>query len=176
VKWCSTDQIDSKPQRLGHVGQRQFWSGRSGWSLSARPVFWKTAAIPTCMGGFPDAVGTRVKPPVSCLGRGRAATLNPSPPPIRRSYRAHAHPPFTAVLSAVPAVCRPRCLTQAQGQIGVPRSEKYFNSLKTTSSRPSCRPTPTARSVQGTLYVRRPGRMRFEYDPPSQLRSCRRFQ
>ena len=78
---------------------------------------------------------------------------------------------FAAVLSAVAllfAAALP-AQAQAQGQIGVPEIEKYFNSIKTLKSR-FVQSNPNGSIIQGTLYVRRPGRMRFEYDPPSQLK------
>jgi outer membrane lipoprotein-sorting protein len=54
-------------------------------------------------------------------------------------------------------------------QVGVPEIEKYFNSIRTLKAR-FVQSNPNGSVVQGTLYVRRPGRMRFEYDPPSQLK------
>jgi outer membrane lipoprotein-sorting protein len=52
---------------------------------------------------------------------------------------------------------------------GVPDVEKYFNSIRTLQTR-FVQSNPNGAVVQGTLYVRRPGRMRFEYDAPSQLK------
>lgn len=57
----------------------------------------------------------------------------------------------------------------AHAQTGVPEIENYFNSIRTLQSR-FVQSNPNGSVVQGTLYVRRPGRMRFEYDPPSQLK------
>ena len=57
----------------------------------------------------------------------------------------------------------------AHAQIGVPEAEKYFNSIRTLKAR-FVQSNPNGSIIQGTLYVRRPGRMRFEYDPPSQLK------
>jgi outer membrane lipoprotein-sorting protein len=57
----------------------------------------------------------------------------------------------------------------AHAQTGVPEIEKYFNSIRTLQSR-FVQSNPNGSILQGTLYVRRPGRMRFEYDPPSQLK------
>ena len=56
-----------------------------------------------------------------------------------------------------------------QGAIGVPQIEQYFNSLRSMKAR-FVQSNPNGSVVQGTLYVRRPGRMRFEYDAPSQLK------
>ena len=57
----------------------------------------------------------------------------------------------------------------AHAQAGVPQIENYFNSMRTLQAR-FVQSNPNGSIVQGTLSVRRPGRMRFEYDPPSQLK------
>jgi outer membrane lipoprotein-sorting protein len=75
---------------------------------------------------------------------------------------------FAAVLSAAALFFVAALPAQAQ-QVGVPEIEKYFNSIKTMKSR-FVQSNPNGSIAQGTLYVRRPGRMRFEYDPPSQLK------
>jgi len=57
----------------------------------------------------------------------------------------------------------------ARAQAGVPEVERYFNSIRTLQAR-FVQSNPNGSVVQGTLYLRRPGRMRFEYDAPSQLK------
>lgn len=47
--------------------------------------------------------------------------------------------------------------------------ERYFNGVRTMQAR-FVQSNPGGTVVQGTLSVSRPGRMRFEYDPPSQLK------
>ncbi|UYN94350.1 MAG: outer-membrane lipoprotein carrier protein LolA [Enhydrobacter sp.] len=64
-----------------------------------------------------------------------------------------------ALLAALPAHAQP----------GVPEIESYFNSIRTLQAR-FVQSNPDGSIVQGNLYVRRPGRMRFEYDSPSQLK------
>jgi outer membrane lipoprotein-sorting protein len=59
--------------------------------------------------------------------------------------------------------------TGAWAQVGVPEIENYFNSIRTMQAR-FVQNNPNGSVMQGTLYVSRPGRMRFEYDPPSQLK------
>ena len=59
--------------------------------------------------------------------------------------------------------------TGAQAQAGVPDVERYVNSIRTLQAR-FVQSNPNGSVVQGTLYVSRPGRMRFEYDAPSQLK------
>jgi outer membrane lipoprotein-sorting protein len=57
----------------------------------------------------------------------------------------------------------------AHAQSGVPDIERYVNSIRTIQAR-FVQNNPNGSVVQGTLYVRRPGRMRFEYDAPSKLK------
>jgi outer membrane lipoprotein-sorting protein len=57
----------------------------------------------------------------------------------------------------------------ARAQAGVAEVERYFNAIKTMQAR-FVQSNPNGSVVTGTLYVRRPGRMRFEYDAPSQLK------
>ena len=63
---------------------------------------------------------------------------------------------------------------QAQAQVPasnpqVAEVERYFNGIRTMQAR-FVQSNPGGTVVQGTLSVSRPGRMRFEYDPPSQLK------
>ncbi len=57
----------------------------------------------------------------------------------------------------------------ASAQVSVSDVENYFNSITTLKAR-FVQSNPNGSVVQGSLYVRRPGRMRFEYDPPSKLK------
>jgi outer membrane lipoprotein-sorting protein len=74
-----------------------------------------------------------------------------------------------AVVSAVALLAVAAPPAAAQQQVGVPEIEAYFNSVRTLKAR-FIQNNPNGSIVQGTLYVRRPGRMRFEYDAPSQLK------
>jgi outer membrane lipoprotein-sorting protein len=60
-------------------------------------------------------------------------------------------------------------ISSAQAQVGVAEIENYINSIRTLEAR-FVQSNPNGSILQGTLYVRRPGRMRFQYDPPSQLK------
>lgn len=73
-----------------------------------------------------------------------------------------------AVISAAVLLIAAALPAGAQ-QMGVPEVEKYFNSIRTLKAR-FIQTNPNGSIVQGTLYLRRPGRMRFEYDAPSQLK------
>ena len=74
---------------------------------------------------------------------------------------------FFSVLSA--AVLVIVAALPAAAQVGVPQIEQYINSMRSLKAR-FVQSNPNGSVVQGTLYVRRPGRMRFEYDAPSQLK------
>jgi outer membrane lipoprotein-sorting protein len=77
---------------------------------------------------------------------------------------------FFSVLSAAVLVLLAALPASAQqGAIGVPQIEQYFNGIRSLKAR-FVQSNPNGSVVQGTLYVRRPGRMRFEYDAPSQLK------
>ena len=73
-----------------------------------------------------------------------------------------------ALVSAV-ALLIGAALPAGAQQVGIPEVENYFNSIRTLKAR-FIQTNPNGSIVQGTLYVRRPGRMRFEYDAPSQLK------
>jgi outer membrane lipoprotein-sorting protein len=73
---------------------------------------------------------------------------------------------FAAVLTLVLALGEAQA--QAQ-QAGVQEVERYINSIRTAQAR-FVQSNPNGSVVQGTLYISRPGRMRFEYDAPSQLK------
>jgi outer membrane lipoprotein-sorting protein len=75
-------------------------------------------------------------------------------------------PLFAAVLAAAALLL---AALPSQAQTGVPEIERYVNSIRTLKAR-FVQSNPNGSIAQGTLYVRRPGRMRFEYDPPSQLK------
>jgi outer membrane lipoprotein-sorting protein len=76
---------------------------------------------------------------------------------------------FAVLLPAVALMFAAALPAQAQGQVGVPEIEKYFNAIRTLKAR-FVQTNPNGSIIQGTFYVRRPGRLRFEYDPPSQLK------
>jgi outer membrane lipoprotein-sorting protein len=88
------------------------------------------------------------------------------------------NPPHSAVISAAMRTLFVAILSvlvlsltalPAEAQTGAPEVEKYLNSIRTLKARFS-QTNPNGSVIQGTLYVWRPGRMRFEYDQPSQLK------
>ena len=76
---------------------------------------------------------------------------------------------FAALSAAVLSLLATLPVHAQQGGIGVPQIEQYFNGIRSLKAR-FVQSNPNGSVVQGTLYVRRPGRMRFEYDAPSQLK------
>jgi outer membrane lipoprotein-sorting protein len=50
----------------------------------------------------------------------------------------------------------------------VPRVEEYLNGIRTLRA-DFTQIAPDGRTSQGKVYLQRPGRMRFEYEPPEQL-------
>jgi outer membrane lipoprotein-sorting protein len=53
----------------------------------------------------------------------------------------------------------------AEDEAAIRRVEDYINSIETMRAR-FIQLNPNGRTVEGSLYLSRPGRMRFEYDPP----------
>ncbi len=84
------------------------------------------------------------------------AQTTPSRPVRQRTQPAPDAQPPAATPAPVPGA-------------GVAEVEQYFNSIRTLQAR-FIQSNPNGTIVQGNLYMRRPGRMRFEYDPPSQLK------
>jgi len=80
-----------------------------------------------------------------------------------RTLFAAALSAFALLLAALPAAL------PAYAQTSVADVERYLNSIRTFKAR-FVQSNPNGSIAQGTLYVWRPGRMRFEYDPPSQLK------
>lgn len=88
----------------------------------------------------------------------------PPPPPANRKPRRDVTPapaPTGAPASPAPTAGN---LTPAQ-QALVARVEQYLNSITTMKAR-FLQTTAAGNVSSGTYYVRRPGRLRFEYDPP----------
>ena len=87
-----------------------------------------------------------------------------------RNFLAVLSAAVLVLFAALPSEAQQEAQQQAQqGSIGVPQIEQYFNSIRTLKAR-FVQSNPNGSVVQGNLYVRRPGRMRFEYDAPSQLK------
>ncbi len=72
-----------------------------------------------------------------------------------------------AVAPGAPFAAEPAAAVSlsAEDRKAVQRIEEYMNSIDTLQAR-FIQLNPNGRYVEGTLYLWRPGRMRFEYDPP----------
>lgn len=91
---------------------------------------------------------------------------------IRRMRSVLAALSSFAVLSFGAVPVQAQASAQAQAPAANPQVaevERYFNGIRTMQAR-FVQSNPGGTVVQGTLSVSRPGRMRFEYDPPSQLK------
>jgi outer membrane lipoprotein-sorting protein len=88
--------------------------------------------------------------------------LRPMNTPSRRSVLLGF-----GTLAATGFVASAPAFAQQPANPQVAEVERYFN--RTMQAR-FVQSNPGGTVVQGTLSVRRPGRMRFEYDPPSQLK------
>ncbi|MDA0341653.1 MAG: outer membrane lipoprotein carrier protein LolA [Proteobacteria bacterium] len=89
-----------------------------------------------------------IKPFLTVLGAARAALL-------------------ACFLAALPGDLSAAALN-AGDQADVRRIESYLNGITTLKSRFIQR-SSTGHLASGVLYLSRPGRMRFEYDPPAQI-------
>jgi outer membrane lipoprotein-sorting protein len=69
-----------------------------------------------------------------------------------------------AVAVGVPSAATAGGLS-AEDEAAIRRVEDYINSIETMRAR-FIQLNPNGRTVEGSLYLSRPGRMRFEYDPP----------
>jgi outer membrane lipoprotein-sorting protein len=74
-----------------------------------------------------------------------------------------------ALIFAVGASAQAPLQAQAAPAPEVAQVEQYFNAVRTIQAR-FVQTNPDGSTVQGTLYVSRPGKMRFEYDAPSKLK------
>lgn len=72
--------------------------------------------------------------------------------------------PFVSLLAGT-ARAQPAALT-AQDRADIARIEAYLNTLHTLKAR-FLQVGPNGDTAQGAAWLDRPGRMRFEYDPPS---------
>ncbi len=72
-----------------------------------------------------------------------------------------------AVAPGAPFAAEPAAAVSlsAEDRKAVQRIEEYINSIDTLQAR-FIQLNPNGRFVEGTLYMWRPGRLRFEYDPP----------
>jgi len=75
--------------------------------------------------------------------------------------------PLSALAQPRPAPPRAATLS-AQDRADIGRIEAYLNGLRTLRSR-FLQVAPDGGITEGNAWIERPGRMRFEYDPPSPL-------
>ena len=76
--------------------------------------------------------------------------------------------PVALLSSAAPAAAQPRFDPSPQDRADLARIEAYLDSLRTLKAH-FLQVAPNGAISQGTAWLDRPGRMRFQYDPPSPL-------
>jgi outer membrane lipoprotein-sorting protein len=72
------------------------------------------------------------------------------------------------LFAAAPSVAQPRFQLTPQDQADLTRIEAYLDSMRSLKAR-FLQVAPNGSIAQGTAWLERPGRMRFQYDPPSPL-------
>ncbi|MEX2615743.1 MAG: outer membrane lipoprotein carrier protein LolA [Alphaproteobacteria bacterium] len=70
------------------------------------------------------------------------------------------------LFGAMPVAAQQRTALSAADQATIDRVEDYLNSLRTIQSR-FVQANPDGSYLEGSMYLQRPGKLRFEYDPPS---------
>jgi len=76
--------------------------------------------------------------------------------------------PLALLSSALPAASQPRFEPSPQDRADLARIEAYLDTLRTLKAH-FLQVAPNGSISQGTAWLDRPGRMRFQYDPPSPL-------
>lgn len=110
---------------------------------------------------------------MSANARSSRATISDTPrarrPRATSAAAAIALAALFAALLALPAASGVRAaeadLTNPEVVGEINRIERYLNGIKSMQSR-FIQVNPDGSAWNGTLYVRRPGRFRFEYEPP----------
>ena len=83
-----------------------------------------------------------------------------APPPVTKAKPAHGKPP--------PVAERPAPFVPMDPATAVQKANAYFNAA-TSMTGDFVQIGPDGRRSEGKLFVQRPGRLRFEYAPPSTL-------
>ena len=141
-------------------------SAARGFTLSAAPLpttsFHLPAPAPEPEPAEPDPILERAKPAV--------------PPPLPpRAVRPPPPAPAAHVASAAPLEIAPRPVEAAAAPVEalsnrevIERANAYFTNLGTMVAE-FTQVGGDGRKLGGTLYLQRPGKVRFDYDPPATL-------
>ncbi len=92
----------------------------------------------------------------------------PNPMIIARRIASLGAAAVTAAMIAGPASAVTPAVLSPADQQDVSRIENYLNSITSMEAR-FLQIDPSGNNVQGTLFILRPGRLRFEYDEPSPI-------
>ena len=63
----------------------------------------------------------------------------------------------------------PQAQLSAQDRAEIAKVEQYFNAIKSFQARFTQVSSVGGKQISGNFYVRRPGKLRFEYDPPAKV-------
>ena len=75
---------------------------------------------------------------------------------------------FACVASVLVILASSAVAGPTEDKADIIRAEQYLNTIKTLKAR-FTQISPTGESIDGTVYLSRPGKMRFDYDPPSPI-------
>ncbi len=117
------------------------------------------------------------KPAVSRPAASRPLPLPPIRPPglgLPRVAEATAAPPVGAAIvpatetTRAPAPARARAAAPATREEAIERLNAYLNSFTTLQGN-FIQHAADGRRLEGRIYIQRPGKMRFEYEPPATI-------
>lgn len=110
-----------------------------------------------------------MKPESTLAARAPLPPVRPATPVAQAEYRADDAVVIAAkpIVGAVPGPVAPRSAPLSNGEI-VQRANAYFTNMRTLVA-DFTQVGGDGRRLGGTLYLQRPGKLRFEYDPPATL-------
>ncbi|MCB5174715.1 outer-membrane lipoprotein carrier protein LolA [Microvirga lenta] len=147
-------------------------SAAQGFTLSTAPLPTASFHAPAAAPG-PVAVAEPEPDPI--VARAKPAAAKPASPPPSPPERPAATAPAPKVASAEPMEIVPKPVVTAAARIEtlsnreiVERANAYFTNLGTLVA-DFTQVGGDGRRLGGTLYLERPGKVRFDYDPPATL-------
>lgn len=75
----------------------------------------------------------------------------------------------TVLIAAALAGAAPARALNAEEKALLEKIQQYVNRITTVKTR-FTQTSPTGRKAQGTIYIKRPGKLRIDFDPPSEMK------
>jgi len=75
---------------------------------------------------------------------------------------------IVGIAAVLAALASPAFADTAEDKADLGRAEDYLNTIKTLKAR-FTQVSPSGDSIDGSIYLSRPGKMRLDYDPPSPI-------